>query len=1314
LEKLGKYLILGELGRGAGGVVYRARDPVLNRLVALKTITTGLAEFPDLLERFYQEAQSAGGLQHPNIVTIYDLGDEQGVPYIAMELLEGESFDQLIARRASVPVPLKLNYALQACRALDYAHKRGIIHRDIKPDNVMLTKDGTVKVVDFGIARVLETSKTQTGMLLGTFAYMSPEQYHGEHADARSDIWSFGILLFELLAYQRPFKGPTPAALMHSICQQELPSLAELAPACPAALENVIQRILRKSAEERYQTMEELLLDLDPICKSLQSESVVALVGRARELSGQSDYSQSRDILRQALQIDPSNTQARNLLDKVNAELRRLLIRPKLQQQVEKGYAFLSAGKTQEAKAEAETVLQLDSSFEPGQELLKLVQQKINLARQVAEWMEAAKQRLAQGILEEAEELLSKVLEVEPTNPRATALQQQVGSEKAERQKRLRLFEKMQQARGLWTQQNYSECIQLLTELRNEFPDEDEIPRLMETAREDQAIQLRLQGLADARSVLANRRYEECKSLLAELLKQFPGDNEILKLQKKALDEQTKEKRLQALAEARSLLAARRYDECTSLLNSILKEFPGDKEFVQLQVNVREDQKKQRMLEALREARDLLAAKQYDESIARLTSLQAEFPGEDDILRLLETARGDQAEQERQEGVANARKLLAGRDHEGCNLLLGDLLNRFPKDAEIVGLLEVVRKDQADQRRLQSLKEAGGLLGARKYEECVALLAILKGLHPNDSDIDKLMQTALGEQAEQTKLKSLTEARSMLASRKYEESISLLAKIQSDYPEDNDIAKLLETAREGRAEEQKQQQLAEARKHLAAKRFEDAIGLIDTVCNAHPNDSGVFKLRSLVLQEKEKQAGIEHLQDELKSLKTLVSEKKYKEVLAQSERLEKEFPGNTDLERLIEFSRTQRAEIERDIQQHTILQNVQELVDSSQFEEAYQAALAGLKTFPGDKDLQFLKEQADNRQRKLETRQHIEKKIHEIKVKINRGKISEAIDLANRTLVNLGPDTDVSQLLNSARVEYEARERQKDQEEKLEAIRALIGAGKLVEATKTLDRAVEEKTLEVFDPRVRRVCEELEMAKSAAFAPDASRMTTPHVGLSKEYAWMQDPPAHSPSGPAVEQGQTSGGSQTSSLPGRASAEQAAVEGGTQIVYLKWREEERQFLAAVEKHLASFVGPIAGVVARKAAANTKDPRELLTMLASTLPSESDRKAFLAKKNELLHGLTQIHPMGDFSPKGTQVGGMSQVLPRSSTAAELTPEAVRRASELLARHVGPISRVLAERAAKRADDLRTLYVLLASHLENRDERAQFLSEAGFPDS
>jgi len=1166
LEKLGKYLIQRELGRGAGGVVYRARDPIINRLVALKTITTGLAEYPDLLQRFYQEAQSAGGLQHPNIVTIYDLGDADGIPYIAMELLEGESLDQLIGRRAALPVPLKLTYALQACRALDYAHKRGIIHRDIKPDNVMLTKDGTVKVVDFGIARVLETSKTQTGMLLGTFAYMSPEQYHGEHADARSDIWSFGVLLYELLAYQRPFTGHTPASLMHSICSQEPRSLAEVAPQCPPALETVIQKILKKSPDERYQSMEEVLLDLDPICKSMQADSVGALVTQARELCEQGDYEQSRDFLRQALQIDSTNTQARNLLEKVNTELKRILIRPKLQQQIDKGNELLAEGKTHGARVEAEAVLQLDPTFGPGQELLKRVQEEINRARQIAEWMDAAKQRLAQGILEEAGELVAKVLETDPSNQQATALQLQVSNEKAERQRRLQLSEKMQQARGLWTQQNYVECIQLLVELRKEFPDEDEIPRLLETAKEDQANQQRSQGLADARSMLANRRYDECKVVLVELLKQFPGDDEILRLQdkvaedqrkqrraqsveevrsllaagrhgdslallssllkefpgddeilqlqKNTLEDQRKQRRAQSIAEARNLFAARRHNASTTLLNSILTEFPGDEEVLRLQENVLDDQRKQRMLESLSEARNLLTAKRYDDSISRLTSLQKEFPDEEDVSRLLETAQAEKAEHQRQQGVAKVRKLLAGRRYDECNALLLELQKQFPADEEIPKLLDGIRKDQAEERKLKGLTEARSLLHSRKYEECIALLAKLQTENLNDHDVVKLLDAARGEQAEQQKLKSIAEARGLLTSRRYEDCLALLAKLETQYPKDNDISKLIEIVREDRAEQQKQRQLAEARNHLAARRFAEAMSVLDTLRDAHPKDSGVFKLRTLAVQEKEKQDSLERIQGELKALKKLVNDKKYTEVLAQSERIQRDFPGNSDLARLVEFSRAQQAQIEREAQQQTILQETRKLFELSRFEEAYQAALAGLKKFPDNKDLQLLKEQADNQQRKIETRQHIEQRIREIKVRINRGNLSDAIDLAKETLMTLGPDTDVNQLLSSARVEYQAREKKKDQEESLQAVRALIGAGKLVEATSALDKAVEEKILEVFDPRVQRICSELEAAKAASVAAATTViLPQPPVTLSKEYAWLQGPPEPEPAAP---------------------------------------------------------------------------------------------------------------------------------------------------------------------------------------------------------
>jgi serine/threonine protein kinase len=272
MQQIGRYEILQEIGRGAMGVVFKGRDPLIGRDVAVKTITAGVAESADLLERFYREARAAGGLQHPNIVTIYEMAESGGAPFIAMEYLEGESLEKLIARKPALSLGTKVGYVVQACRALEFAHRRGVIHRDVKPANVMVTRDGIVKVVDFGIARIADTSKTQTGALLGTLAYMSPEQLRGQPGDASCDIWALGVVLYELIAYQRPFTGENHAALLLSILQDEPRSIRQIMPECPIALEKVVSRALRKDDKERYSRMKALLADLESVCGSFERE----------------------------------------------------------------------------------------------------------------------------------------------------------------------------------------------------------------------------------------------------------------------------------------------------------------------------------------------------------------------------------------------------------------------------------------------------------------------------------------------------------------------------------------------------------------------------------------------------------------------------------------------------------------------------------------------------------------------------------------------------------------------------------------------------------------------------------------------------------------------------------------------------------------------------------------------------------------------------------------------------------------------------------------------------------------------------------
>jgi serine/threonine-protein kinase len=267
IVKAGRYEILGELGRGAMGVVYRATDPVIGRPVAVKTIRlseegTGLTR-PELLSRFQTEARAAGLLTHPNIVVVYDAGEENGLYYITMELVEGKSLQALIDGGHAFPASRALRIMEQTCSALQFAHERNIVHRDIKPANLMLTRDDTVKVTDFGTAKILQFGTVQqTTHVMGTPSYMSPEQVKGRPVDGRSDIFSLGVVLYELLTGEKPFPGHSITTVIYKIVNEEPIPPRQLNPAVHPGLNEIVMRALSKEPETRYQNCREMLEDL--------------------------------------------------------------------------------------------------------------------------------------------------------------------------------------------------------------------------------------------------------------------------------------------------------------------------------------------------------------------------------------------------------------------------------------------------------------------------------------------------------------------------------------------------------------------------------------------------------------------------------------------------------------------------------------------------------------------------------------------------------------------------------------------------------------------------------------------------------------------------------------------------------------------------------------------------------------------------------------------------------------------------------------------------------------------------------------------
>ena len=330
MTTFGRYEILDKLGEGAMGVVYRAQDAALGRVVALKMLSAELGGEEELHQRFQREAEAIGRLSHPHIVTVYDMGDAEGQLYMAMELLEGQDMRKLVERGRAIPLADRVRILAQICDGMAYAHSRGVVHRDIKPANILVTTKGQVKLLDFGLARVAARSTiTRRGVILGTPDYMSPEQAMGRNVDHRSDIFSAGAVFYEFLGMAKPFRGKTLHSVLYQILSEAPEPLLTLNPRLPARLAAVVHGMLCKEPEKRYESMDAVrraLLDIHAGLRRSHSRAATGTSGasvteevraRVREYvsSGRAHLEAGRlDLamgdLNQAMALDPACEEA--------------------------------------------------------------------------------------------------------------------------------------------------------------------------------------------------------------------------------------------------------------------------------------------------------------------------------------------------------------------------------------------------------------------------------------------------------------------------------------------------------------------------------------------------------------------------------------------------------------------------------------------------------------------------------------------------------------------------------------------------------------------------------------------------------------------------------------------------------------------------------------------------------------------------------------------------------------------------------------------------------------------------------------------
>jgi eukaryotic-like serine/threonine-protein kinase len=294
-ENIGKYEILEQIGIGGFGTVYRGRDPFIKRDVAIKTCQSPEA---DIKKRFVKEAELAGNLQHRNIVTIYEFGYQEGVPYIVQEYLSGEDLDKKIKRGDPLPLLQRVGILIGICDGLEYAHAAGIVHRDLKPGNIRILEDGQAKIMDFGIAKALhsESTLTQTGITLGTAAYLAPEQIRGEPVSPRTDIFSLGVLSYELLTYRKPFRGEHISTILYKIMNERPEPPRAIDARVPEELEQAVYRAIEKDASHRYDSVDSFRRDLVAVYRRLSAEQRAA-TGETPEESGITDITRRRPAL---------------------------------------------------------------------------------------------------------------------------------------------------------------------------------------------------------------------------------------------------------------------------------------------------------------------------------------------------------------------------------------------------------------------------------------------------------------------------------------------------------------------------------------------------------------------------------------------------------------------------------------------------------------------------------------------------------------------------------------------------------------------------------------------------------------------------------------------------------------------------------------------------------------------------------------------------------------------------------------------------------------------------------------------------------
>jgi tetratricopeptide (TPR) repeat protein/predicted Ser/Thr protein kinase len=767
LTKIGKYDVVGVIGRGGMGIVYKATDPHLGRHVAIKMMTVGFADNPELLKRFSREAQSTASLQHPNIVTVYDSGSQDGNPYLVMEYLEGESLDAMISSKCPLTALEKMQFIVETCRGLSYAHGRGIVHRDIKPANIMVLKDGGIKIVDFGIAHIGSKTLTRTGQIMGSVNYMSPEQINGQPVDAGTDIFSTGVVLYQLFTHALPFEGENTAATLLKIIHDPPLPLTKFLPVYPPELEGVVLRALAKNRVDRYSSADEFAMDLSHAQERLKEELVIRHLKEAEALLGKGDLNRAKDQLLQVVKIDQKHTRAVQLLRSVQQRIQK-------EHGAEQARELRSQAEDACSKREFSAALQfLDQAIglDPRNEELQKLRERVRETKLKAEELQRALRRAEtahqQGNLDEAKQAADEALAVAPNDTQAKALYRMIHRDLVSRSRQRQVESLLDAAHKEINARNLTGALNILKQAEALDPQGAQVCALIEevrTSREQEQQRKKLETITrEVEQALNRDDFTTASARVDEGLRQFPRDHGLVQLKELAERQRSAaEQKLfvrSEIAAVRQLLDSGQPREALARLRVAIQRVPQEPQLgallTMLQDRVARDEADRSKARIFQEARDALGMRAYKKAIEILEAAQVQFVDSDEIDDLLRFAREQDLKESGRRAVEDvakrAQQWISEHEYERAVQLLDATLLQVPDDQLSILVDEARRRQDDYQRDMQAtITKAQQFLRDRKAEKAIGFLAAQPASYTKSPEFRALVEAARRQQVVET------------------------------------------------------------------------------------------------------------------------------------------------------------------------------------------------------------------------------------------------------------------------------------------------------------------------------------------------------------------------------------------------------------------------------------------------------------------------------------------------------------------------------------------------------------------------------------